>query len=317
MARPRGTEVLLRYGADGARLDDPRVVLAPPKRPDVEVHGVDSLYVVGDTHGDFEPLVRSLRNAGLINDRLGWMGGRRHLVFAGDLTDRGPRVNRLLWFVYRLEREAARAGGRVHVLLGNHEAMVLLGDLRYVHPQESALAERHGMSYDQLFHTGESVLGRWLASKPAAIRIDRVLIAHAGIVPEYAELSLGDLDDVLEHNLRPDNLYRELPAAATAADSVKRQARDDFFWHPRSVFWYRGYAQTDTVGAALDSVLHRYRAAVMVVGHTAAEHIQERYDGRLITAHTPRFGAELLLLVRDHDRYRRFRIREQGPPEPF
>lgn len=317
MARPRGDDVVLRYGVDGGALHDTRVQLTPPRRPDVEFRGVDSLYVVGDTHGDFDPLVRTLQNAGLINQRLAWTGGRRHLVFAGDLTDRGPYVNRLLWFVYRLEREAARVGGRVHVLLGNHETMVLFGDLRYVHPRETALAERHGFDYAQFFHTGESVLGRWIASKPAAIRIDRALIAHAGVVPEYSRLSLGDLDDMVAHYLKAEVLYREPQPLLTAADSLRHQAREDFFRHPRSLFWYRGYAQTDTVGAELDTVLQRYHAAVMVVGHTAASRIETRYEGRLITAHTPRFGAELLLLVRDRDSYQRFRIGEQGPPEPF
>lgn len=317
LARPRGADVVLRYGAAGGALHDTRVLLAPPRRPAVEVRGVDSLYVVGDTHGEFEPLVRSLRNAGLVDERLAWSGGRRHLVFAGDLVDRGPDVNRLLWFVYRLEQEAARAGGRVHVLLGNHETMVLFGDLRYVHPRESALAERHGLGYDQLFHTGESVLGRWIASKPVAIRIDRVLITHGGIVPEYAQLSLADLDERVDRYLRPDALYREPVPLATAQDSLREQVRQDFFWHPRSIFWYRGYAQADTVDAGLETVLQRYHADVMVVGHTASPRIEARQEGRLITAHTPRYGADLLLLVRDRNRYQRFRIGEAGPPEPF
>jgi hypothetical protein len=60
-------------------------------------------------------------------DRFGhWKGGQSELVQVGDLFNRGggarDAMNRLLG----LRREAARAGGKVTVLLGNHEAMVAL-----------------------------------------------------------------------------------------------------------------------------------------------------------------------------------------------
>jgi hypothetical protein len=38
----------------------------------------------------------------------------------------------------RLEGEALAAGGRVHVLIGNHESLILTGDMRYVSEQEYA-----------------------------------------------------------------------------------------------------------------------------------------------------------------------------------
>lgn len=314
MPRPRREDVLLHYGAEGGPQFETRVLLAAPRRPAVEIGGVDSLYVVGDTHGDFDPLVKTLRAAGLVGDALQWTGGRRHLVFAGDLVDRGPYVTRLLWLVYRLEREAARAGGRVHVVLGNHEPMAMTGDLRYVHPRELELAAAHGQPYDRLLHADEAILGRWLASKPGAIRVDRALIAHGGIVPEYAHLSLRDIDRLLARFMEPKTLYR-IPVSAEDSAAVER--RDGFFFHPRSLFWYREYVQSDSVGAALDSVLHGLRADLMIVGHTATPEIQARYGGRLITAHTPRLGGQLLLLVRDHRNYRRYRIGDDGVPQPF
>ncbi|MBR9988285.1 MAG: metallophosphoesterase, partial [Gemmatimonadetes bacterium] len=315
--RPRRDDVLLRYGAVAGAVHETRVSLATPARPPVEVRGVDSLYVVGDTHGDFDALLTGLRRAGLVDDAGGWTGGHRHLVFAGDLTDRGPDVLKLLWFVYRLEQDAARAGGRVHVVLGNHETMVIMGDLRYVHVKEATIAELHGVPYDALMDIRHTVLGRWLAAKPGAIRVDRALIAHGGVAPELAELTLRGIDRLLARYMAEDAFYQRAPAAAAGRDSLAYQARQNFFTHPRSLFWHRDYVQSDTAGAELQDVLRRTRSDVHVVGHTAVPFIQARYDDRLIAAHTPRFGAELLLLVRERNGLRRFRIVDDGPPQQF
>jgi hypothetical protein len=317
LRRPRRDRVVLRFGALGHGLHETPIFLEQPRRDSVEFPAADSLYVFGDTHGDFGTLIATLRAAGLVGEGLEWTGGRRQLAFAGDLMDRGPDVTRLLWFVYRLEREAARAGGRVYVVLGNHEIMDMTGDLRYVHPREAALAEALGVTYDRMVHVRESLLGRWLASKPAAIRVGDALITHAGIATDFAELSLRRLDAMLATFLSPAVLYRDPATARTRADSVRLQAREDFFWHPHSLFWYRDYVQSDAVGAQLDSVLHAFRSEVMIVGHTAKPEIEVRYDGRLIAAHTTRYAADLLLLAREHGRYRPFRLDSTGVARPF
>jgi hypothetical protein len=317
--RPAQNDLMLRYGtAEHPPLHATRVSLAAPRRPPVTFRGVDSLSVVGDTHGEFDALTGTLRNVGLVDSSLRWTGGRRHLVFAGDLTDRGPDVLRLLWFVYRLEQEAARAGGRVHLVLGNHEIMLMLGDLRYVHPKEAAIADMYGVSYDRLLDTRHSVLGRWLVSKPGMVRFDDVLIAHGGVTPEYARLTLAGFDRTLARYTREEFFYLwSDPTATIRMDSASFRERDDFFWSPRSVFWHREYIQSDTASGQLDLALRHTGARMLVVGHTPVDSIHARYDGRVIAAHTPRMGAELLLLVRDGRSHRRYRVTGTGPPLPF
>ena len=68
----------------------------------------------------------------VIDTDLTWSFGDGHLVIVGDVFDRGPNVTECLWLIYRLEQEASAAGGAVHFLLGNHELMVMRGDLRYL-----------------------------------------------------------------------------------------------------------------------------------------------------------------------------------------
>jgi hypothetical protein len=307
---PRAAEVILRYGGATDARYETRVLLDAPRRARVAHSAVDSLYIVGDTHGMYDELRTGLRNAGLIDSAGHWSGGRKQLVFAGDLMDRGPDVLQLLWFVYRLEREAAAAGGRVHVLLGNHEIMVMLGDLRYVHPKEAHVAALHGISYDRLFDIRTSVLGRWLASKPAVTRIGRVLITHGGVSDAQRALSLQQIDDTLRTYMGEELFYRWTDTTHVVnLDSASFKRRADFFFDTASVFWYRGYVQNDSLSAQLDDVLRRYDADVLVVGHTATPTATALYDGRVIAAHTRQYGGELVLLVgRGRGEYTRYRV---------
>ena len=91
---------------------------------------------VGDVHGSYDSFTAILRFAGILDEKARWAGGKAHLVQTGDLLDRGKDMRKVLDLVMRLEGEARKAGGRVHALLGNHEVMNMLGDLRYVNAEE-------------------------------------------------------------------------------------------------------------------------------------------------------------------------------------
>lgn len=57
----------------------------------------------------------------------------------GDQLDRGNDEIEILYFLERLEREAAAAGGALHVLNGNHETMNVAG--RFTYATQPAMAE--------------------------------------------------------------------------------------------------------------------------------------------------------------------------------
>ena len=99
-------------------------------------HGVERIVAVGDIHGDYENYIKVLTAAGLINRRGNWVADDTHFVQLGDLPDRGPDTDEIIRHMQKLERQARRRGGMVHALIGNHEAMNVLGDLRYVHAGE-------------------------------------------------------------------------------------------------------------------------------------------------------------------------------------
>jgi hypothetical protein len=295
-----------------------RFPLAQP-RPLVTFSAVDSLYVMGDIHGELDTLKAVLRNARLIDAAGSWTGSRSHLVVAGDMMDRGADVTALLWFLYQLEPQVQQAGGRLHVILGNHEVMVMQNDLRYVHAKEMALARLLGVPYNRLFDPTRSVLGAWLVSKPAVIRIGGVLIAHGGVSTDYLSYTPQSLDDSLAVWTHEELFHRWTDSTfitPPALDSAGLARRDRFLRDERGPLWYRGFADSDTLLAQVDSVLQRFGASLHVIGHTPGPTIRAGYGGKVMMVNTVPFAAEMLLLVRRGDVYERLRIKSTGRAGP-
>lgn len=199
---------------------------------------VSRVVAVGDVHGAYDALVTTLHNAGIVDDKLAWSGGAAHLVSTGDLLDRGADSRRVMDLLMRLEGEAQRAGGRVHLLLGNHEVMNLIGDLRYVADEEYAAyrdvedaadRERWYLKFQEArqadsseaairrafdkrtppgFFGHRSLLrpdgpyGEWLLSKPFVVVINDTAFVHGGLPPLVAERGLDGINETLKQDLR-------------------------------------------------------------------------------------------------------------------
>jgi hypothetical protein len=92
------------------------------------------IIAIGDIHGEYEGFRRILQTAGLTDLKDRWIGGRTQLVQTGDYTDRGTGTRAVMDLLMALEPQARKAGGRAHIMLGNHEIMNFIGDMRDVTP---------------------------------------------------------------------------------------------------------------------------------------------------------------------------------------
>ena len=290
-----------------------QITIVPTYERDAyEFKGVDSVYVLGDTHGNFEEVVQILQNSKLIDENHQWIGKSAHLVFLGDILDRGMDALRLTWFIYELEQSAAQHGGQIHLILGNHEIMVMSNDLRYVSAKEQQVANMHQVSYQQLYHPTRSVLGRWLSTKPAALKIDGILFAHGGIIMGSSLKSFNDR--AYEYTQTPlFSHLMEQPFDSVSFSQVERKEQKDYLYDSFGPFWFRGYVQTDTLGSYLDAILLNNKAKLHVVGHTTVPSISSFYNGKLIATNVPKAGTEMLLLTKSkRSKYHRFRINLLG-----
>ena len=96
------------------------------------------IIAVGDLHGDLNAWLTIAKAAGVMGPDGHWTGGATTLVQLGDIADRGPGTLAIIQSLQQLQREAPKARGSVIVVLGNHEAMNLIGDNRYTTPGEYA-----------------------------------------------------------------------------------------------------------------------------------------------------------------------------------
>ncbi len=112
------------------------ILAAPGPDTQDDWQNVPRVVAVGDVHGDKDALSAVLKMSGIIDEQEKWTGGNTHLVQIGDIPARGPQTRTAFDMLMRLESEASSAGGKLHALIGNHDAGVVYGDLRNTLPEE-------------------------------------------------------------------------------------------------------------------------------------------------------------------------------------
>lgn len=288
-------------------------LLAPNAHAQSSWSGVDRIVVIGDLEGDYPKFVDMLETAGLIDQRQTWIGGRAHLVQLGDIPDRGAESRRIMDLLMRLEDQAERAGGRVHALIGNHEAMNVEGDLRYVHPGEYAAfvdrnsgrrrAEYYRRTIDYLRanppETGvpafdDAFRTAWEAQHPLGYVEHRLAWAPSGeygrwVAAHNAAIRINDTL-FLHGGIGPAYNSFDLETLNRAVrDALEGRPHEgllgEILTHEQGPLWYRGFAMNDEAAelAQLEAVLARHGVTRVVIGHTKlAPAVFPRFNGRVI-----------------------------------
>ncbi|MDB4947006.1 MAG: putative serine/threonine phosphatase [Labilithrix sp.] len=164
------------------------------------------VYAVSDIHGGYDRLMALLANNEVIAgvpsspDAVAWAAGDAVLVVAGDLIDKGPQPLEVIDALRALEASASRGGGRVIVLLGNHEAEFLAD------PTNKKASASDGVDRELaakgldcgLVAAGGEPRGAWLRARPLGARVGGWFYSHAG---NTKNRSLAVLDDTLRRAL--------------------------------------------------------------------------------------------------------------------
>lgn len=203
---------------------------------DYDVRTDSRVVAFGDVHGAYDDWVAMLRELGVVDGDLNWSGGDTHLISLGDLIDRGPGSRAVVQLMMKLDRQAEKAGGAVHMVLGNHEIMVMTGALNYVSREEFAAfagdeskedrealyaeyrrfnpggdevaaRSRFADQYPSGFlalrkaYSREGELGRWLLEQPFILKVNDKIYMHGGISGPLAGETIADLNEQLKSEL--------------------------------------------------------------------------------------------------------------------
>lgn len=267
------------------------------------------IFAVSDIEGNYYALTKLLIGNGIVDKDLNWTFGENHLVFNGDMVDRGKHVTQVLWLMYKLDYQAQNAGGYVHFILGNHDVMCMAGDSRYAHDKYLDVAEKLNIEYKELY--GEnSEIGRWMRSKNAIEKINGYIFVHAGISSDVLETGLSFSE--INESMRPYYGKR-----------IDNSVPDDVYklFKTSGVLWFRGYVKRREGAyekATIDDVnntLNFYNAKSIVVGHCLMDEICVKYGGKVVTmdVHHPEskssdIAFQALLIEND----KLYRIDEKG-----
>ncbi len=268
--------------------------------------GVERVVAVGDVHGDFQAFTEVLRSAGVIDGKDHWKCGETHLVQAGDILDRGAESRKVMDLLISLEKEAEKAGGAVHSLIGNHEAMNVYGDLRYVTPGEFAafrtadstpVRERMWEQYARGLESRPGpdakkkwedehplgwfehraafgpmgVYGKWLRSKNAIVKVNDSMYVHGGISAKFLSRNIRQINEEVAAELQ--DFSKLIPGSVAMAGD--------------GPLWYRGLAQGRETELAdhVSKLLQTYGVKRIVIAHTPTPGVV-----------LPRFGGKVVMI---------------------
>jgi hypothetical protein len=234
---------------------------APPQR----------IVAVGDLHGDYDAWQAIARNAGIIDARGHWAGGKTILVQMGDITDRWGDSLKIVRSLQQLQKEAPRAGGKAVVILGDHEAMQLLGDNRYTTPGEYAAFadDQSAARRDRVYEanratldaaakaadpkvTPDQIRAAWMAQHPLGWVEHRLAWGPSGELGKWAtgRPAVAMIDGTLFAHGGLSAEYAKLPIAAINQRIATAMAAGDdspttVLYDPLGPLWYRGLIRAD------------------------------------------------------------------------
>lgn len=279
--------------------------------PQDDWQSIPRVVAIGDVHGDRDALAAVLKMAGVLDDSGAWIGGHTHVVQIGDISARGPQTREAFDLLMRLEGDALSSGGRLHGLIGNHDAGNMYGDLRDVLPEEYGAFRESGSealiakAFDEecaslrkagLFPSRPEDLEyfrrTWFERHPPGFVEHRAAFGPAGKYGSWIRRNNAVIrinDALFVHGgISPKHARiarREINSTVQRELLDPSRVPPGMVTDPQGPLWYRGFAEGEEKPLAphLQAVMQFHGVNRVVIGHTVTR-----------TAILPRFGGQVI-----------------------
>ncbi|MDC0254270.1 metallophosphoesterase [Bacteriovoracales bacterium] len=248
--------------------------------------GLPPIVAIGDLHGDYSQALKLLKKAEIIDDQSRWIGGDTILVQLGDQIDRGAGDKQIIDLFEHLKNEAPKFGGMVHSLIGNHEAMNVDGNFKYVFPDKafydfedfSSTAPKNYVVKYSAYQQGRfhaffpgGHYAKILSNRKAILKLGPYIFVHGGVVPKYAKLGIDQLNQQISYWMK----------------GITK--RPSWISDSKGPLWARYYSKKTNSSHCkmLKKSLKILKAKIMFVAHTVQRNgINTACDGRVVRTDT-------------------------------
>jgi hypothetical protein len=239
--------------------------------------------VIGDLHSDVQATRQAFQLAGGTDEDDAWIGGALTIVQLGDMIGRSDDERQVLDFLFDVREQAEAAGGKVHLLVGNHEVMGArvdnqavglnpfpgyedLTDLDLGNPRLQILAE-HAKKRGAALMSGGPYAKRF-AELPTVLQLGKTVYVHGGVVPRWATYGLDKINAEVSRWLFGDCPE---PDSSLGVDNGDR------------VMWTRQFSSMvdATDCAVLEESLGILGAERMIVAHSVHSTITDYCDSKV------------------------------------
>jgi hypothetical protein len=243
----------------------------------------EKIAVISDIHGSFHSFSALLKSNKIIDDSSNWIWGEGHLVIIGDVFDKGSNVTQCFWLIKKLEMQAIEFGGKVHLLLGNHDLNILNGNSDFNDIKYDAISAKLLVGYDKLYGI-DTYLGKWLRAKSVVVRINKNLFVHGGISKNIIDnqISMAAINKYFNILINSEHL---LNYGINTRDTISLLTS---YLGPLE---YRGYFNKNIFNTGqssllsnqlIDTIIKYSNADHIIVGHTIVKRIKGLFDNKII-----------------------------------
>lgn len=227
----------------------------------IEITGAQRICAIGDVHGAFDEFAATLsclkvaKRVSKDSFRFIWTGKNTIIIMVGDLTDRGKHSKQVYDAVMDLQHQAKADGGRVIVTVGNHEALLLNGQVEDWAKNLTSYKKQHyqntidsftrdGLDYRKAI-SEKGLYGNWIRNLPLFAIVNGYMFVHGGLPNEP--------------------VTRSTLAADFKDDVIKGNWKKGIFMNHDQVMWNRGWWENDFL---VDKNLKVLGVMGVIFGHT-------------------------------------------------